>query len=146
MMVCFSQLHLLQRNNKYEIKPTPSPWNMNMTVGKIAQAKWKENNSFPCRTLPFPFQLSTVNCQLSTVNCQLDSHLLRQRKGHRDRPISYLATLGFLLFAQPSPNKFDLAFAHSSVWLKILLLRSEHLAECWPDEWQVSINFSVCLL
>ena len=50
------------------------------------------------------------NCQLSIVNCQLDLHLLRQREILRDRPKRYLASLGFLLFAQPSTNKFDLAF------------------------------------
>ena len=51
-----------------------------------------------------------------------DSHLLRQRARHGNRLFSYLASLGFLLFAQPSTNKFGLAFAHSSVWLTLLLL------------------------
>jgi hypothetical protein len=75
-----------------------------------------------------------------------DAHLLRKRKGLRNGPISYLAPLGFLLFDQPIPNKFGLAFAHASVWLKILQLRFEHLAQYGSTGLEISVVKSVCLL
>ena len=49
-----------------------------------------------------------LNRQLSTDNPSLDLHLLRQRKGLRDRPKLF--------------------------WLTLLQQRSEHLAQRGPDE------------
>ena len=64
--------------------------------------------------------LITDHCSLITVHCSLVLHLLRQRTRLRNRPIL--------------------------LWLKILLLRPEHLAERGPDGSQISFAEPVCVL
>ena len=65
------------------------------------------------------------------------------RRGNRAK--SYLATLGFLLLAQPNSNKFGLVFARSSVWRTVLLVRSEHLAERGSSGREVPVEQCVCV-
>ena len=70
---------------------------------------------------------------------RLDVHLLRKGTRHRNRLFCYLASLGFFLFAQPTPNEFGLAFAHSSVWLKVLQQQSAFLDHHQYYETQIPV-------
>ena len=61
-----------------------------------------------------------LNCSLGTIHCLLDLHVLRKRARPRNRSIL--------------------------LWLTVLQLRLEHLAERGPDECEISFVIALHVL